>query len=141
NYLERRGLDLDVRFWFDEKVPRPRVSSRWLAGLLTKQHIDDGTTRERRLVWLGGNVTSESVGKRSRLVLRGTHHDQILLLPTSQVQWLTQLLSDATPQQPDQTYPHIHDLEKSFPGTAAGYNRFLASPAWKRIRSTGLVLV
>lgn len=141
NYLERRGLDLDVRFWFDEKVPCPRVSSRWLTRLLNKQKSDDGTTRERRLVWLGGNVTSESVGRRSRLSLRGTQHDQILMLPTSQVQWLTQLLSDATPQQPCQTYPHIHDVGKSFPGTASSYNQFVNSLAWKRIRSTGLVLV
>jgi hypothetical protein len=141
NYLERRGLDLDVRFWFDEKAPRPRVSSRWLAGLLKKRRIDDGTSKERRVVWLGGNVTSESVGKRSRLILRGPQNDQILMLQTSQVQWLMQLLSDATPQELCQTYPHIHDLEKSFPGTASGYNRFLASPVWKRIRSTGLVLV
>jgi hypothetical protein len=141
NYLERRGLDLDVRFWFDEKVPRPRVSSRWLTGLLTKQPIHEGTTRERRLVWLGGNVASESVGKRSRLILRGTQHDQILMLPTSQIQWLMQLLSDATPQHPCQTYPHIHDVGKGFPGTASSYNRFLSSLAWKRIRSTGLVLV
>ena len=141
NYLERRGLDLDVRFWFDEKVPRPRVSSRWLTGLLTKQPIDEGTTRERRLVWLGGNVTSESVGKRSRLILRGTQHDQILMLPTSQVQWLTQLLSAATPQQPSQTYPHMRDAGKGFPGTASSYDRFLTSQAWKQIRATGLVLV
>lgn len=141
NYLERRGLDLDVRFWFDEKVPRPTVSSRWLTGLLKKQHMDEGIARERRLVWLGGSVTSESVGKRSQLILRGPQHHQILMLPTSQAQWLTQLISNATPQQPSQTYPHIHDIGKGFPGTAASYNRFVTSLAWRQIRDTGLVLV
>src|SRR4029079_6385931 len=34
NYLERRGLDLDVRQWFDDEVPRPQVSSAWLRCLL-----------------------------------------------------------------------------------------------------------
>ncbi len=141
NYLERRGLDLDVRFWFDEKAPRPTVSSRWLTGLLKKQPMDEGIARERRLVWLGGTVTSESVGKRSRLILRGPQHDQILMLPTSQAQWLTQLISNATPQQPSQTYPHLHDMGKGFPGTASSYNRFVTSLAWKQIRATGLVFI
>jgi hypothetical protein len=141
NYLERRGLDLDVRFWFDEDVPRPTVSSRWLTGLLKSHRRKDVIARERRLVWLGGNATSESVGKRSRLILSGLQHNQILMLPTPQVQWLEQLITAATPQQPSQTYPHMHDVGKEFPGTTSGYNRFLASPTWKRIRATGLVLV
>jgi hypothetical protein len=141
NYLERRGLHLDVRFWFDEDVPEPTVSSRWLTGLLKSQRSEDVTARERRLVWLGGNVTSESVGKRSRLMLSGLQHDQILMLPTAQADWLTQLITDATPEQRSQTYPHLHDLSKEFPGTTSSYSRFLASPAWKRIRATGLVLV
>ncbi len=141
NYLERRGLDLDVRFWFDEKTPRPAVSSRWLSRLVTHRRIDEETIRERRLVWLGGNVTSESVGTRSRLILRGPQHDRILMLPTPQVQWLTQLLSAATPQQPSQTYPHMREAGTGFPGTASSYNRFLTSQAWKQIRATGLVLV
>ncbi|HMS84937.1 MAG TPA: radical SAM protein [Nitrospira sp.] len=141
NYLERRGLDLDVRFWFDEDVPSPTVSPKWLSRLLKNHQDDIRTYTERRLVWLGGGVTSKSVGKQSRLILRGPHHDQILMLPTSQVHWLTQLISDATPQQPSQTYPHIHDASKEFPGTAASYNRFLTSQPWKQIRDTGLVLV
>lgn len=141
NYLERRGLDLDVRFWFDGHVPHPMVSSKWLTGLLKKHRIDERIATERRLVWLGGAVTSESIGKRSRLILRGPQHDQILMLPTAQVHWLAKLLSNATPAQPSQSYPHIHTLGKGFPGTASSYNRFLTSQAWKRIRSTGLVLV
>ncbi|MDH4153752.1 MAG: radical SAM protein [Nitrospira sp.] len=140
NYLERRGLDLDVRFWFDEDVPRPTVSSRWLTRLL-KHHRSDDVPRERRLVWLGGNVTSEPHGKQARLILRGTQHDQILMLPTPQAQWLEQLLKDATPQRPSQTYPHMRDMEEGFPGTTSHYNRFFTSLAWKRIRATGLVLV
>ncbi|MFO0701878.1 MAG: radical SAM protein [Nitrospira sp.] len=141
NYLERRGFDLDVRFWFNEEVPRPTVSPKWLSRLLKNPYSEDRTSRERRLVWLGGNVQGESVGKQSRLILRGPLNDQILLLPTPQVQWLVPLLTDATPQHPSQTYPHVRDLEKRFPGTELHYNRFLTSPAWKRIRATGLVLV
>jgi len=141
NYLERRGLDLDVRFWFDEEVPRPTVTTRWLTGLLKNQRRDEGTTRERRLVWLGGSVTREFAGKHSRLILRGPQNDQILMLPTPQVQWLVQLLTDATPQRPSQTYPLMRDVESGFPGTASSYKQFLTSLAWKRIRATGLVLV
>ncbi|MBL8076312.1 MAG: radical SAM protein [Nitrospira sp.] len=141
NYLERRGLDLDVRLWFDEDVPRPTVSSGWLTRLLNKQKSDDGTRRERRLVWLGGNVTRESVGTQSRLILRGPQHDQILMLPTPQAEWLEHLIKAATPQQPDQLYPHVQAAGTEFPGTASGYKRFLTSQDWKRVRSIGLVLV
>ena len=141
NYLERRGLDLDVRFWFDEDVPCSAVSSKWLSRLLKNQRLDEETRMERRLVWLGGSVTSDPLGKHSRLVLRGPQNDQILRLPTPEAQWLTQLITEATPHRPAQIYPHIRDVEKGFPGTASSYNRFLASLAWKRIRSTGLALV
>ena len=141
NYLERRGLDLDVRFWFDEDVPRSSVSSTWLTGLLKNQRNHMETHSERRLVWLGGNITTESAGKLSRVILRGTQHDQILRLPTPQAEWVRQLLTVATPQQPSQTYPHIQTMGKEFPGTEAGYNRFLTSQIWKRMRATGLVLV
>lgn len=141
NYLERRGLNLDVRCWFDEDIPPPTVSAKWLTRLLKNHYSEDRTSRERRLVWLGGTVTSESVGKQARLILRGPQNDQILTLPTAQAQWLAQLLADASPQYPSQTYPHLHDLEKGFPGAELGYKRFLTSQAWKRIRATGLVLV
>jgi len=52
NYLERRGLDLDVRQWLDDEVPSPHVPSAWLVRLLKKCTIDDHADLEQRLVWL-----------------------------------------------------------------------------------------
>ena len=37
NYLEMRGLTLDVRQWFDHPVPRTQVSSTWVPRLLKKR--------------------------------------------------------------------------------------------------------
>ena len=50
NYLERRGLLLDVRQWFDHSVPRPRVSSTWVRHLLKERIATDDAQAERRLL-------------------------------------------------------------------------------------------
>ena len=34
NYLEGRGLTMDVRQWFDHQVPEPNVSGTWVRSLL-----------------------------------------------------------------------------------------------------------
>ena len=141
NYLERRGLDLDVRGWFDEDVPRPQVSSTWLKRVVKNRRVEDNSAEERRFVWLGGPVTYEPIGKRSRLVLEGLQKDQALLLPTLQAQWVEQLLIEATPRRPSQTYPHMRDAAGTFPTTESTFDSFLRTPAWKQIRAAGLVLV
>lgn len=141
NYLERRGLDLDVRQWFDDEVPRPQVPLTWLRCLLKKRTIDDHSDLERRLVWLGGAVTCESIGKRATLTVTGSGQDHVISLPGPVVRWLEQLIGDATPRQASQTYPHMRDACQRFPGKALTFNAFLGTSSWKKIRDTGLALV
>ena len=141
NYLERRGLDLDVRQWFEYEVPRPQVSSSWLSRLLKKRTSDDHSDLERRVVWLGGAVTCEPTRKRSTLTLTGGGKNHIITLPEPEARWLEQLIRDATPQQACQTYPHMREACQRFPGAESTFNAFLATPSWKKIRDAGLVLV
>ena len=141
NYLERRGLDLDVRQWFDEEVPRPHVPLTWLRRLLKKRTIDDHSDLERRLVWLGGAVAYEPNGKRATLTVTGSRQDHVISLPEPEAQWLEQLIKDATPRQASQTYPHMREAGQRFPGRASTFNAFLSTSSWKKTRDAGLVLV
>jgi len=141
NYLERRGLDLDVRQWFEYEVPLPQVSSSWLSRLLKKRTSEDHSDIERRLVWLGGAVTCERIGKRSRLTLTGGQKDHVITLPEPEARWLEQLIRDATPRQTGQTYPHMREACQRFSGNEPMFNTFLTTPSWKKIRDAGLVFV
>lgn len=141
NYLERRGLDLNVRQWFEYEVPRPHVSSSWLRRLLKKRMSDDHSDLERRLVWLGGTVACKSTGRKSTLTMIGVRKSYAITLPEPEARWLEQVVRDATPQHACQPYPHIRDACRQFPGTESMFNIFLATASWKTLRDAGLVLV
>jgi radical SAM superfamily enzyme YgiQ (UPF0313 family) len=141
NYLERRGLDLDVRQWFNYEVPRPRVSSTWLKRLLHNQRAENGFHAERHIVWVGGTVACESAGTKAKLICSGSQKDWILILPKPQAHWLEELIRTATPQQTSQAYPHVREALGAFPGPESDFTTFLNSPSWKKLRDAGLVLV
>lgn len=141
NYLERRGLDLDVRQWFDHEVPPPHVAPTWLTRLLEKQMIDDRPDLERRFVWLGGAVTCERMGKKAFLKIIGSGQNHLFTLPESEARWLEQLIEDATPRQALQTYPHMREACTRFPDSESAFNAFLTTPSWEKTRNAGLVLV
>lgn len=141
NYLERRGLDLDVRQWFDEEVPLPQVPPTWLERLLKKRAIDDHPNVERRLVWLGGAVAYKPMGKKVSITVAGSSKDYVITLRNPAARWLEQLIKDATPRQVSQIYPHMREAGLRFPGGESAFSAFLASSSWKTIRHAGLVLV
>jgi hypothetical protein len=141
NYLERRGLQLDVRQWFEYKVPGPLVSSTWVTRLLKNRHVHDDALTERRLVWLGEAVVCERIGKRSRLTIAGSGKRYVITLPEPEAQWLEHLIGDATPRQASQAYPHMREACQRFPSMESAFNTFLATSSWKKIRDAGLVLV
>jgi hypothetical protein len=141
NYLERRGLDLDVRQWFEYEVPLPHVPSTWLRRVLKKRMIEDHSDLERRLVWLGGAVACEPIGKRTTLTLNGSQKNHVITLPEPEARWLEQLIQDATPRQACQSYPHVREACQRFPGMESTFNAFLATSSWKKTREAGLVLV
>ena len=142
NYLERRGLTIDVRQWFDHSVPRPRVSSTWIRHLLKKRIATDDAQAERRFVWLGGQPVCEQAGEKTRLILPGHSCDQTVTLANPQAQWLHDLIQHSTTQNsPSRLYPLLRDTKATFPGTGKEFETFLDTTAWKKIRSAGLLLV
>ena len=142
NYLEMRGLSLDVREWFDHSVPRPRVSSTWVRRLLNGRVIEDDPQAERRFVWLGGQPVCEPAGKRTRLILPGHTSNQTVTVSSRQSQWLDDLIRRSTPQHnPSRPYPLLRVMKTTFPGTDKEFETFLGTTSWKKVRNAGLLLV
>jgi Radical SAM superfamily len=142
NYLEGRGLTLDVRRWFDHAVPKPRVSSMWVHRLLRDRMIEDDPQAERRFVWLGGQPLCERVGKRTRLILPGHISDQTITLADQQAQWLDDLIRQSTPEDnSSKPYPLLRETKTTFPGTMKEFEIYLGTTAWKKVRNAGLLLV
>ena len=142
NYLERRGLTLNVRQWFDHSVPQPHVSSTWIRDLLKKRISRDDAQAERRFVWLGGQPVCERAKKRTRLILPGRSYDQTVTLANPQAQWLHDLIQHSTTQNsPSRLYPLLREAKATFPGTVKEFEVFLSTTSWKKVRGAGLLLV
>jgi hypothetical protein len=142
NYIEMRGLTLDVREWFDHSVPKPQVSSMWVRRLLKERTLKNDPKAERRFVWLGGKPVCEPVGRRTRLILPGHTSDEAVTLPNQQTQWLDNLIRQSTPHNnPSRPYPLLRETKTTFPGTVKEFETFLGTTSWKKVRNAGLLLV
>jgi hypothetical protein len=142
NYLEGRGLTLDVRQWFDHSVPRPRVSSTWVHCLLKNRIVEDDPQAERRFVWLGGQPVCENVGRKTRLILPGHTSDHAITLANQQAQWLDDLIRQSSPHNhSSHPYPLFRETKRTFPGTVKEFETFLGTTSWKKVRAAGLLLV
>lgn len=142
NYLEGRGLNLDIRRWFDRSVPRSRVSPTWVNRLLRNRIMRDDPHVARRLVWLGGTPICTTVGKQTRIILPGRTSDTTVTLPHADARWLTDLIRQSTPESKRQSpYPTLRDAQATFPGNAGAFAAYLTSASWKKVRVAGLALI
>lgn len=142
NYLEGRGLSLDIREWFDRKVPKPKVSSAWIAQILRNRTMGDDPSAERRFVWLGGEPVHEPAARRTRVILPGRTSDYSVTVSPRQAEWLGELIRRSTPQNRlSNSYPWLREIGATYPGTAQEFETFLSTPAWRKVRAAGLLLV
>lgn len=142
NFLEGRGLTMDVREWFDREVPKPRVSRTWVRTVLKQRSGEDDPAIERRLVWLGKQPSLETKGSKTWLNLQDGPKHRKIILPPADASWIQDVILASTPgNQPSTSYPLLRQVAESFPGDADRFRRFLQTPAWKRLRSSGLLLI
>ena len=138
NFLEGRGLSMDVRHWFDEDVPRPHVPRGWIRTILRTPPAIDDAGKERRFVWLGGNPTVAGRKKLGTL----SFDTQSITLPLSHGEWLSELLLSASPHSTQSDhYPRMHDIQAKFPGTRQDFEKLVRSKPWNTLRRAGLLLV
>jgi hypothetical protein len=142
NFLEGRGLTMDVRQWFDHDVPEPHVPKNWVRTLLRKRKATDHLPLERRLVWLGDQPVVEGQPRHAKLTLPGRFADTAIRLPQTQGQWLQSIIRQATPHKNKKApYPWLRDVQTGFPGSAEDFAALLASPGWRKARLAGLLLI
>ncbi|WP_455388866.1 hypothetical protein, partial [Petrachloros mirabilis] len=142
NFLEGRGLKMDVRHWFDHQAPKPRVPSSWVNRLLRNRHRKDDPGVERRLVWLGEAPCCTVSGKHRRITLRGYTSTAAIIRREAETHWLTDLIKKNSPHSKRSTpYQLFREASATYPGSSKEFATFIASPAWAKIRSAGLLLV
>ena len=145
NYCEGRGLTTGVQRWFDQAVPRPRVPRNWVAKVIDSRVPHDDPTAERHAVWIGGTPVLEELDEgRRRLILPSRTADTELRIPEAKAVWLMDLIRAATPgaEKKGQAYPSLRTIREDCPfGSARGFDRFIASPTWAKVRRAGLLLV
>ncbi|MEY4528907.1 MAG: hypothetical protein RL768_2626 [Nitrospirota bacterium] len=142
NFLEGRGLTMDVRQWFDHEVPEPDVPRTWVRTVLRTRAKTDCLPLERRLLWLGKRPVLAGHTGHATLTLHGRFADTDLQLPRAQGRWLHTIIQQATPRKDKSTpYPWLRDVQAGFPGHADDFTRFLESADWHAARAAGLLLV
>ncbi|GIW55985.1 MAG: radical SAM protein [Nitrospiraceae bacterium] len=146
NYMEGRGLTIDVRRWFDRPVPRPKVPRDWVDRALAEgSREEDDPTAERRFVWIGGEPVIERHRRtRSRLILPNRVVDVEIRLSLGKAEWLATLIRTAmpSPTKRGQGYPLLRDVRTRFPfGGPHAFDAMVRSAAWREARAIGLLLV
>jgi hypothetical protein len=77
-----------------------------------------------------------------RLILPGRTKETAVTLPVQQAEWLDDLLREASPHANRTTpYPLLREAKAMFPGSHRDFESLLNSPAWKKVRAAGLLLV
>ncbi|MGQ0811658.1 MAG: B12-binding domain-containing radical SAM protein [Nitrospiraceae bacterium] len=145
NYMEGKGLPIQVRRWFDHPTPRPTVERNWIARTLAEQRAVDDPQAERRLIWIGGKPVVEPIGpSRRRVILPNQTQDLELWLSADKADWLLRLIHAATParEKHGEGYPLLRDVRNDYPVEgASAFDRLLRSQVWAKARSVGLLLV
>jgi radical SAM superfamily enzyme YgiQ (UPF0313 family) len=145
NYREEAGMERDVRQWFTRPVPRPRVPRDWVSRALADASDQDDPAGERRLVWIGGRPESEPTGRGwSRVILPNQTMDVTLRLPREKAAWFLEVIREATPAREKQGegYPSFQEVRAGYPfGGPRGFDRLLATAAWRKVRAAGLLPV
>ncbi|MGB0910318.1 MAG: radical SAM protein, partial [Nitrospirales bacterium] len=144
-FKEGQGLDQDVRSWFTEPVPTPRVGRNWVKRLLSSEPLADPSLIERKFVWIGGKPVSEDrKANQCQLILPSRSADETVTLPRAHAAWLSDLILRATPDNDTAKdgYPSYKEVRSHFPfGGADGFDGFSQTKEFALARSIGLLLV
>ncbi len=144
-FKEGEGFDQDVRSWFAEPVPKPRVRRDWVKRLLSTGERVDPSVAERKFVWVGGTPVIENKrNNHCRLILPNRSTDETVNLSQDHAAWLMDLIYCATPNREKGKigYPVYKAVRSTFPyGHAKGFDVLWQSQALGKARSIGLLLV
>ncbi len=145
NYKEGLQLQRDVREWFPEQTPKPKVPRTWVKQILETAAEEDTSRMERKFVWIGGQPdVDRGKGEQYRIMLPNRTMDQEVRLKRGEAEWLLNLISRAMPvdQPGGHRYPIFKEVRAGFPfGGPKGFDKWWQSVSAQKARAVGLLLV
>ena len=145
HYKEGLELNRDVREWFSERTPKPKVPRVWVKQILEAGQEKDPSRMERKMVWIGGQPDVErGKGNQYRIILSNQTMDQEIRLPSGKAEWFLNVIQRATPvQQPGgHRYPVFKEVRAGFPfGGPKGFDKWWQSASAQKARAVGLLFV
>ncbi len=145
HYKEGKELRRDVREWFAERMPLPKVPKRWVHDILRARPPKDHSQFERKFVWIGGQPDVENgKGVQCRIFLSNRIQDKQIRLQRGQAMWFLNLLQRATPQYDHEghRYPVFKEVRAGYPfGGPKGFDRWWKSTSATKAKEIGLLLI
>ena len=145
HYKEGLELTRDIREWFPERVPKPKVQRTWVKQVLETDQPEDRSRHERKFVWIGGRPDVErGKGEQYRIMLPNRTTDEEVRLKRGQGEWFLNLIERAVPvhQPGGHRYPIYKEVRAGFPfGGPKGFDKWWQSVSAHKARAIGLLLV
>jgi hypothetical protein len=145
HYKEGVELKRDVREWFPERTPKPKVPRTWVKQILEAGPEEDPSRMERKFVWIGGQSDVErGKGEQYRIILPNRTMDEEVRLKRGQAEWFLNLLERATPvhESDGHRYPVFKQVRAGFPfGGPKGFDKWWQSASAQKAKAVGLLLV
>lgn len=145
HYQEGLELNRDLREWFSERTPKPKVPRTWARKVLETRSEEDRSRMERKLVWIGGRPDIErGTGTYYHIVLPNRTMDEEVKLKRGQAAWFLNLIERATPhdQPGGHRYPMFKEIRAGFPFDGPkGFDKWWRSSSAQKARAVGLLLV
>jgi hypothetical protein len=145
HYKEGLELQRDVREWFPERTPKPKVPRTWVKKILDGGSETDHSRMERKFVWIGGQPDVErGKGEQNRIILPNRTMDEEVRLKRGQAEWFLNLIERARPihQPGGHRYPIFKEIRAGFPfGGPKGFDKWWQSASAQKARAVGLLLV
>jgi len=145
HYKEGQELTRDVRDWFAEPTPKPKVKRTWVKQVLEAGQPEDHSRQERKFVWIGGQPdVDRGRGELYRIMLPNRTMDEEVRLKPGQAEWLLNLIQRAMPvhQAGSHRYPVFKEVRAGYPfGGPQGFDKWWHSASAQKARTIGLLLV
>ena len=145
HYKEGLELNRDVREWFPETTPKPKVKRTWVKEIIESALEKAVSPMERKFVWIGGQPDVErGKGGQYRIVLPNRIVDEEVRFKQEQAEWFLNLIERATPvHQPEgHSYPVFKEVRADFPfGGHKEFDKWWESVSAQKARTVGLLLV
>ncbi|WNM56711.1 B12-binding domain-containing radical SAM protein [Candidatus Nitrospira allomarina] len=145
HYKEGLELTRDVREWFPERVPKPKVKRTWVKQVLESEEREDHSRLERKFVWIGGQPdVDRGNGEQYKIILPNRTTDEEVRLKRGQGEWFLNLIERAVPvhQAGGHRYPIYKEVRAGFPfGGPKGFDKWWQSASAHKARTVGLLLV